>query len=64
MDESQQFFREAVAWKHLRHPNILPLLGVSLNEYRFALVSEWMEYGKINEFVEGDWHINRSELVR
>jgi len=53
-----------VAWKHLRHPNILPLLGVTLNEHRFALVSDWMENGNINEFIERDRHANRAKLVR
>ena len=61
---SQRFCREGVAWNHLRHPNILPLLGVTLNEHRFALVSEWMENGNINEFIQRDRHINRTELVR
>ena len=60
----QRFCREAVAWRHLRHPNILPLLGVTLNEHRFALVSEWMENGNINEFIVRYRHINRAELVR
>jgi len=64
MNGLQRFCREGVAWKHLRHPNILPLLGVTLNEYRFALVSEWMEHGNINEFIERDEHVNRTELVR
>ena len=59
----QRFCREGVAWKHLRHPNILPLLGVTLNEHRFALVSEWMEDGNINEFIKRDRHINRTDLV-
>jgi len=61
--ELQRFCREGVAWKHLRHPNILPLIGVTLNEYRFALVSEWMEHGNINEFIEMDEHVNRTKLV-
>ena len=64
MNGLQRFCREGVAWRHLRHPNILPLLGVTLNEHRFALVSEWMEHGNINEFIERDEHINRVELVR
>jgi len=59
----QRFCREGVAWRHLRHPNILPLLGVTLNEHRFALVSEWMENGNINEFIEKNQHVNRVELV-
>jgi len=60
----QRFCREGVAWKHLQHPNILPLLGVTSNERRFALVSEWMENGNINEFIKRDQDINRAELVR
>jgi len=59
----QRFCQEGVAWKHLRHPNILPLLGVTINEHRFAMVSEWMENGNINEFVGKDRHVNRTELV-
>jgi hypothetical protein len=39
------------------------LLGVTVSERRFAMVSEWMEYGNINEFVEKDRHVNRIELV-
>jgi len=64
MNGLQRFCREGVAWRHLQHPNILPLLGVTLNEHRFALVSEWMEHGNINEFIERDEHINRTKLVR
>jgi serine/threonine protein kinase len=64
MNGSQRFCREAVAWRHLRHPNVLPLLGVTVSERRFAMVSEWMEYGNINEFIKEDRHVNRAELVR
>ena len=64
MDELQRFCREGVAWRHLRHPNILPLLGVTVSEHRFALVSEWMENGNINEFTRREWWVNRVELVR
>ena len=64
MNELQRFCREGVAWKHLRHPNVLPLLGVTVSERRFAMVSEWMEHGNINEFVGKDKHVNRTELVR
>ena len=64
MNELQRFCREGVAWKHLRHPNILPLIGVTVSNQRFAMVSAWMENGNINEFVEKDRHVNRIELVR
>jgi serine/threonine protein kinase len=63
MNSSQGFCREVVAWKHLRHPNILPLLGVTVSENRFAMVSEWMDNGNINEFVRKDYDANRTALV-
>jgi len=35
-----------------------------MGEHRFALVSEWMENGNINDFIERDPHVNRVDLVR
>ena len=64
MNTLQRFCREAVTWKHLQHPNVLTLLGVTVSEHRFAMVSEWMEDGNISEFVEKNKHVNRNELVR
>jgi serine/threonine protein kinase len=63
MNGLQRFCREGVAWKHLRHPNVLPLLGVTVSERRFAMVSKWMKHGNINEFVEKNPRVNRIELV-
>jgi hypothetical protein len=53
-----------VAWKGLRHPNVLPLLGVTITETRFVMVSEWMVNGNINEFVKANIGADRLELVR
>jgi len=50
-------------WRHLRHPNILPLLGVNLERHRLAMISEWMDHGNISEFVESQKGINRVQLV-
>ena len=61
---SQRFCKGVVAWKDLRHPNVLPLLGVTMAEYRFVVVTEWMEHGNINEFVREHPDKNRPELVR
>ena len=47
----------------LRHPNVLPLLGVIMGEYHFAMASEWMINGNINEFVDANRDANRFELV-
>ena len=52
-----------MTWKALNHPNVLTLLGVILTEDRFAMVSEWMIYGNINQFVMEHRDANRFELV-
>ncbi|KIK56513.1 hypothetical protein GYMLUDRAFT_174194, partial [Collybiopsis luxurians FD-317 M1] len=40
----QQFCNEALLWRQLQHPNILPLLGVNLELFfpSFCLISPWM----------------------
>ena len=59
----QEFCREAVAWRHLQHPNILPLLGVNLEGRQLAMISEWMDHGNINKYVENHEGVNRVQLV-
>ena len=50
-------------WKTLCHPNVLPLLGVTMGGRHFVMVSEWMANGNIKEFVEAHRDVNRFELV-
>ena len=61
----QRFYREAVLWSTLSHPNVLELVGVQedMERGQFVTVSEWMEHGTIMEYIESN-HINRLELVR
>ena len=47
----------------LRHPNILPLLGVTMTDSRFVMVSEWMVKGNIKEFVSTNPNADRLGLV-
>lgn len=58
----QKFCKEVLAWKALCHPNVLPLLGVTMGA-RFTMVSEWMVNGNINEFIKTHKNANRFELV-
>jgi hypothetical protein len=53
-----------VEWKSLRHPNVLPLLGVTMTEIWPVMVSDWMVNGNINEFVKANVNADRLELVR
>jgi len=50
-------------WKTLRHQNVLSLLGATVANSQFAMVSEWMSNGKINEFTRAHRDVNRFELV-
>ncbi|KAJ4489150.1 kinase-like domain-containing protein, partial [Lentinula lateritia] len=40
-----RFCREALVWRQLKHPHILPLLGVNMELFlpSFCLISPWME---------------------
>ena len=52
-----------MAWSALRHPNVLPLLGATITGDQFAMVSEWMVNGNINEFIKAHPDADRLELV-
>jgi len=50
-------------WKALHHPNVLSLIGVTMTETQFAMISEWMVNGNINEFSKAHPDVNRLVLV-
>ncbi|KAK7470070.1 hypothetical protein VKT23_001510 [Stygiomarasmius scandens] len=48
------FRHEALLWRQLNHPNVLPFLGVNVNLFtpaRLSLVSPWMENGNIIQYL-------------
>ncbi|KAK0449321.1 kinase-like domain-containing protein [Armillaria borealis] len=59
----REFCQEALVWRQLRHPNILPFLGVS--KYLFApsycLISPWMINGNIMSYLEA--HPDHDRLI-
>ncbi|KAK6969390.1 kinase-like protein [Favolaschia claudopus] len=48
-----KFCREALVWQGLRHPNILPFLGIDRHSFpsSFCMVSPWMKHGTILKFL-------------
>jgi serine/threonine protein kinase len=52
-----------MTWRSLRHPNVLPLMGVIMHGKHFAMVSEWMTNGSINEYIKANRDAVRFELV-
>ncbi|KAF7346628.1 Protein kinase domain-containing protein [Mycena sanguinolenta] len=48
----QNFGQEAVIWRQLSHPNLLPFFGLYYLDQRPCLVSPWMENGDIHTFLK------------
>ncbi|KAJ6487044.1 kinase-like domain-containing protein, partial [Mycena sanguinolenta] len=48
----QNFGQEAVIWRQLSHPNLLPFFGLYYLEQRLCLVSPWMENGDVHTFLK------------
>ncbi|KAJ7020294.1 kinase-like domain-containing protein [Mycena alexandri] len=47
----QEFGREALLWRQLNHPNVLPFFGLYYLEKRLCLISPWMANGNIFEYL-------------
>ncbi|KAJ7828506.1 kinase-like domain-containing protein, partial [Mycena leptocephala] len=47
----KEFGREALIWRQLCHPNVLPFFGLYYLGTRLCLVSPWMENGHIMKFI-------------
>ncbi|KAJ6514527.1 kinase-like domain-containing protein [Mycena vulgaris] len=47
-----EFGREALIWRQLSHPNLLPFFGLYYLDSRLCLVSPWMSNGHVLEFLE------------
>ncbi|KAF7333365.1 Protein kinase domain-containing protein [Mycena venus] len=50
----KEFSREALIWRQLCHPNLLPFFGLYYLEKRLCLVSPWMENGNVMEFLRSE----------
>ncbi|KAL0064041.1 Rho guanine nucleotide exchange factor [Marasmius tenuissimus] len=51
----KEFIGEAIVWKQLKHPNLLPFMGMYyLDDARelLALVSPWMEKGNLTQYLK------------
>ncbi|KAF7377305.1 Protein kinase domain-containing protein [Mycena sanguinolenta] len=55
----QNFGQEAVIWRQLSHPNLLPFFGLYYLDERPCLVSPWMENGDIRTFLRNrSWKLD------
>ena len=58
----QMFCKEAVVWKRLNHPNVVPFRGVTFEPLQ--LISEWMPGGELREYVKNNRGTSLVSLVR
>lgn len=58
----QAFHQVVVVWKHLAHPNIVPLLGATIDPPQ--LISDWMSSGNLMEYITSHPDADRIGLVR
>ena len=62
---TQRLCREIITWKHLSHPNILALLGVSIpaDTHCFRILTRWMPNGNIVQYAKSNPTANRLQLT-
>ncbi|KAL5522142.1 hypothetical protein ACEPAF_1999 [Sanghuangporus sanghuang] len=52
--KQREIGKEALVWRRLNHPNVLPFLGMfedNSESPRLALVSDWMDKGSLNKYL-------------
>ncbi|KAF8183770.1 kinase-like domain-containing protein, partial [Mycena galopus ATCC 62051] len=57
--------REALLWKDLHHPHILPFLGIDRDSFppSLCMVSPWMEHGTVMNYLKTHGHATVDKLA-
>ncbi|KAJ7778445.1 kinase-like domain-containing protein [Mycena metata] len=60
-----KFCREALLWRDLNHPHILPFLGIDSSTFSSTLcmVSPWMEHGTVMRYLKEHGHADVDKLA-
>ncbi|KAK0435392.1 kinase-like domain-containing protein [Armillaria borealis] len=60
-----KFCREALVWRNVKHPNVLPFLGVNKEIFApsFCLISPWMDNGDIMSFLRRHPRLDRLKSI-
>ncbi|KAF7360366.1 Kinase-like protein [Mycena venus] len=60
-----KFCREALVWKDLHHPHILPFLGIDRDSFPSSLcmVSPWMDHGTVVNYLNTHGHANLNKVL-
>ncbi|KAJ7248623.1 kinase-like domain-containing protein, partial [Mycena haematopus] len=60
-----KFCQEALVWKDLHHPHILPFLGIDRDSFplSFCMVSPWMKHGSVINYLKTHGYANVDKLL-
>ena len=61
--DPQDFYEEAIAWKRLEHPNIVPHLGINIARSIPHLISDWILGGNLTKYIMDNPGADRLGLV-
>jgi hypothetical protein len=60
--------KEAIVWRQLQHPHVLPFLGLDQGLFsdndRISMVSPWMDNGTLCQFVKSDAYTTNEDGPR
>jgi serine/threonine protein kinase len=61
----QPFYREILIWHRLRHPNIVPLIGIDTQilPSSWCMVSPWMKNGTVINYLKKIEGLSRQSAV-
>jgi len=62
-DARRRAFREMKAWQGLQHRNVLPFIGLYIQEEKVYMLSPWMEQGDMTQFLEHNPEVDRMKLI-
>ncbi|KAJ8083209.1 hypothetical protein PM082_009081 [Marasmius tenuissimus] len=56
----REYLREALVWRQLKHPNVLPFLGIFYlkDDRQFCLISPWMKNGNLLQYLKATERAN------
>ena len=63
LENPQDFYEKAITWKRLKHPNIVPLLGINVTPSPPQLISDWILGGNLTEYIKNNPGADRLGLV-
>jgi len=60
----ERFCNEAIQWKQMDHPNVVPFLGMDTSLFPLCMVSPWMSNGNITTYLKNNENADRLLLAR